>query len=168
MLRLLIILFASFFSLSAIAQMDLYVQGNAFYAVESDEEKITLGTEAGVSLKKWDIAGLGYRSFSLERNSITPSHNVFLGGSVARRLDLKLFGFRFPFIAGMTSVNYDDASASASESYLTLSPGAQICLGKYRTQIGIGYQYFWYPDADSDVLELDSQSLSAFIRLKLF
>lgn len=172
MLRLvrfiLVVLFLASFSVQMNAQMDIYIQANSFYSNNSELESIQLGAEAGLAFKKWDLAVLAQRGFTLDVNNtnITPSRNLFLGGAIARKLNLKLIGFRFPFLAGMSSVDFNDTSAI--ESYLTLSPGAQICMGKYRTQIGVGYQYFWYLDAPEDLVQLDSESLSAFIRIKLF
>lgn len=153
-------------ALSASAQTDIYVQANAFYADNTDIELLQLGAEAGLSLKKWDIAGLVSRSLTLDIEGLTaqPSHSTFAGAVLARKVNLKIIGLRFPLIVGMNDVSIEGTVGPDAE--FTISPGAQLCIGKYRTQLGVGYQYFWTPDAAFDAY--NSGSLSAFVRFNLF
>lgn len=160
-----IIIALSFLSVhSTYAQADFYVQGNSFIQNNDDIERIHLGAEVGLALKKWDLAGTGQRSFSLDADSQGDAYSTFLGAVVARRMNLLFVGLRFPLMVGMTSSNSYDVTAT--DSYLTISPGAQICIGKYRTSLGLGYQYFYSPDATYDYE--NSGTVSAFIRVKLF
>jgi len=159
--------FISLFSHFSYGQTDIYIQANSYFTDNSDLKNTQLGVEAGLALKKWDLAGVAHRSvvIDLDQISVTPKKRTFMGASIARRINLKLFGLRFPFLLGMSNVDFDDGG-DTSDSYFTISPGAQICVGKYRTQVGLGYQYFYSANVDYDAF--NSGSLSAFLRVKLF
>lgn len=153
-------------ALSAVAQTDIYVQANGYYTDNADIELFQLGAEAGISFEKWDIAALVSRGFTLDIAGLSaqPSNNTLAGAVLARKVNLKIIGLRFPLIVGMNDVSLEGGVDPGGE--LTISPGAQLCIGKYRTQLGLGYQYFWTPDAEFDAY--NSGSLSAFVRFKLF
>lgn len=166
MYRYFIIIFFAFISSSSFAQTNVYVQGNSYFSQNLDLEKIQLGAEAGIAFKKWDLAGVAHRNFIIDRDNtlVNPSKRTFLGLSVARKINLKLFGLRFPFLIGQSNVAFNDIPDT--DSWWTISPGAQICIGKFRTQLGVGYQYFYSANVDFDAY--NSGRLSAFLRFKLF
>jgi len=155
------------FSIQVNGQMDIYVQANGLYTNNSDYRYLQWGGEAGVALEKWDIGAVGLRSYRIGRNLIDlidSSERTILGAVAARKLNLKLFSLRFPLMVGMTGKTSPRDILNVSE--LIISPGAQVCVGKYRTQVGLGYQYFYSPNAEFDSYNV--LNYSAFLRFKLF
>lgn len=156
-------IFLAVFSLRGNAQIldEFFIQQDFFYTNKGDVNVLRLGSEAGVGYENWDYSGfISLGLFFDSTRGIYDVGNYFLGGSVARKINLGLFGFRFPVLIGTTSSRIKD------EWFFTVSPGVQAFVGEFGHKFGLGYQYLYAPNPDFDYF--NAGSISAFYQVKIF
>lgn len=159
---LLLILFLSIFSLPGSAQIldDFFIQQDFYYS-NNEVNILRLGTEAGMGYTYVDYSVFMNLGLFIDSDRISAVERLFIGGAVAAKIPLNNVGFRFPVLVGATS-----ALSSDGGRFLTISPGAQFYVGKFEQKFGLGYQYFYGPNADID--RFNTGSVSAFIQWKIF